>query len=166
MVASSGSQNHLSSPSLPPRMGKSLAAEIVQARSEQGLVVPDTWPRPSSCPVWSSSSLPCASRATRPPAKLNARHMHTLFGPSYQYAGSPASGTAARLLTVVTHKAIELAAHLAAYAGLHQAPDARTLLLVANTHVGGARGVLKRMCFLSILALRVPISRGYYARKV
>ena len=75
--------------------------------------------------------------------------------------------TAARLLTEVAHKAIASAAHLAAYAGL--APVTRRSGSSIRGEHPSRRGnkVLKRALLVSAFpALRDPISRGYYARKV
>jgi transposase len=75
--------------------------------------------------------------------------------------------TANRLLTEVAHEAFASAAHLVAYAGL--APVTRR----SNSSIRGAhpsrRGnkVLKRALFLSAFAaLRDPVSRAYYSRKI
>jgi transposase len=75
--------------------------------------------------------------------------------------------TAARLLTEVAHKAFASAAHLAAYAGL--APVTRRSGSSIRGEHPSRRGnkVLKRALFLSAFAaLRDPVSRDYYARKV
>ncbi len=75
--------------------------------------------------------------------------------------------TAARLLTEVARKAFASAAHLAAYAGL--APVTRRSGSSIRGEHPSKRGnkVLKRALFLSAFAaLRDPVSRGYYARKV
>ena len=75
--------------------------------------------------------------------------------------------TAARLLTEVTHKAFASAGHLAAYAGL--APVTRRSGSSIRGEHPSRRGnkVLTRALFLSAFAaLRDPISRAYYARKV
>jgi len=75
--------------------------------------------------------------------------------------------TAARLLTEVAHKAFASAAHLAAYAGL--APVTRRSGSYIRGEHPSRRGnkVLKRALFLSAFAaLRDPVSRAYYARKI
>ena len=75
--------------------------------------------------------------------------------------------TAARLFTEVAHKAFASAAHLAAYAGL--APVTRHWGSSIRGEHPSMRGnkVLKRALFLSAFAaLRDPISKDYYARKV
>jgi transposase len=75
--------------------------------------------------------------------------------------------TAARLLTEVAHKAFASAAHLAAYAGL--APVTRRSGSSIRGEHPSRQGnkVLKRALFLSAFAaLRDPVSRGHYARKV
>lgn len=79
--------------------------------------------------------------------------------------------TAARLLTEVAHKAFasaaHLAAHLAAYAGL--APVTRRSGSSIRGEHPSRRGnkVPKRALFLSAFAaLRDPVSRAYYSRKI
>ncbi|TFC90417.1 MULTISPECIES: IS110 family transposase [Cryobacterium] len=76
-------------------------------------------------------------------------------------------GTAARLLTEVSGKDFATANHLAAYAGL--APvTRRSGSSIRGEHPSG-RGnkILKRAIFLSAFAaLRDPVSRAYYDRKI
>ncbi|WP_043282413.1 IS110 family transposase, partial [Burkholderia humptydooensis] len=75
--------------------------------------------------------------------------------------------TAARLLTEVAQKAFATAAHLAAYAGL--APVTRRSGSSIRGEHPSRRGnkVLKRALFLSAFAaLRDPVSRAYYLRKI
>ena len=75
--------------------------------------------------------------------------------------------TAARLLTEVAHKAFASATHLAAYAGL--APVTRRSGSSIRGEHPSRRGnkVLKRALFLSAFAaLRDPVSRAYYSRKI
>lgn len=72
---------------LAPRMGRNLVSDIVQALSEQVVVVPTiVLPRLAqqltAFPVLLSNSPLCASNARKLPAKLNAWCMHTLFGRS------------------------------------------------------------------------------------
>jgi transposase len=75
--------------------------------------------------------------------------------------------TAARLLTEVVGKNFESAGHLAAYAGL--APVTRRSGSSIRGEHPSKRGnkILKRALFLSAFAaLRDPISRTYYDRKI
>jgi transposase len=75
--------------------------------------------------------------------------------------------TAARLLTEVTCRAFASAAHLASYAGL--APVTRRSGSSIRGEHPSRRGnkVLKRTLFLSAFAaLRDPVSRAYYDRKI
>lgn len=75
--------------------------------------------------------------------------------------------TAARLLTEVAAKAFASSAHLAAYAGL--APVTRRSGSSIRGEHPSRRGnkVLKRALFLSAFAaLRDPVARAYYARKI
>src|SRR5688500_9335443 len=75
--------------------------------------------------------------------------------------------TAARLLIDVASRAFASAAHLAAYAGL--APVTRRSGSSIRGEQPSRRGnkVLKRTLFLSAFAaLRDPVSRDFYARKI
>ena len=75
--------------------------------------------------------------------------------------------TAARLLTEVTPRPFASSAHLAAYAGL--APVTRRSGSSIRGEHPSRRGnkVLKRTLFLSAFAaLRDPVSRAYYERKI
>jgi hypothetical protein len=67
---------------LAPRMGKSLAAEIVQALSEQAVVVPGTQAATIVMPRLAQQLASLRNNATRLPAKLIARCMHTHVGRS------------------------------------------------------------------------------------
>jgi transposase len=75
--------------------------------------------------------------------------------------------TAARLLTEVAGKHFETAGHLASYAGL--APVTRRSGSAIRGEHPSRRGnkILKRALFLSAFAaLRDPVSRTYYDRKI
>ena len=93
-------------------------------------------------------------------------HAHPLYSVLTSMPGVGVR-TAARLLTEVAHKAFASAAHLAAYAGL--APVTRRSGSSIRGEHPSRRGnkVLKRTLFLSAFAaLRDPISRAYYSRKI
>ncbi|WP_165779002.1 IS110 family transposase [Paraburkholderia hospita] len=152
---------------LAPRMGKGLAAEIVQALSEQAVVVPGTQAATLVMP-----RLAQQLAALRKQRDEIAREVERLVieHPLWPVLNSmPGVGvrTAARLLTEVAHKAFASAAHLAAYAGL--APVTRRSGSSIRGEHPSRRGnkVLKRALFLSAFAaLRDPVSRDYYARKI
>lgn len=148
-------------------MGKRLAAEIVQALGEQTVVVPGTQAATVVMPRLAKQLAgllqqrdEVASEAER---LVHARPLYPVL------TSMPGVGvrTAARLLTEVAHKAFASAAHLAAYAGL--APVTwRSGSSIRGEHPS-RRGnkVLKRTLFLSAFAaLRDPISRAYYTRKI
>ncbi|UZF16563.1 IS110 family transposase [Ralstonia pseudosolanacearum] len=151
---------------LAPRMGKRLAAEIVQALGEQTVVVPGQ-----------AATVVMPRLAKQLAALLQQRdevaseverlvHAHPLYSVLTSMPGVGVR-TAARLLTEVAHKAFASAAHLAAYAGL--APVTRRSGSSIRGEHPSRRGnkVLKRTLFLSAFAaLRDPISRAYYSRKI
>ncbi|ARL54791.1 IS110 family transposase [Burkholderia pseudomallei] len=152
---------------LAPRMGKNLAAEIVQALNEQAVIVPGTQAATIVMPRLAQQL--AALRKQRDEVASEVERL-VLAHPLWPVLTSmPGVGvrTAARLLTEVAHKAFASAAHLAAYAGL--APVTRRSGSSIRGEHPSRRGnkVLKRALFLSAFAaLRDPISRAYYTRKV
>lgn len=152
---------------LAPRMGRSLAGEIVQALSEQTVVVPGANAAAIVLPRL-AQQLASLRRQRDDVAKEIERLV--VAHPLYPVLTSlPGVGvrTAARLLTDVASRAFASAAHLAAYAGL--APVTRR----SGTSVRGehpsrrCNKQLKRAMFLSAFAsLRDPASRAYYTRKI
>ncbi|ONB59348.1 transposase [Burkholderia pseudomallei] len=152
---------------LAPRMGKNLAAEIVQALNEQAVIVPGTQAATIVMPRLAQQL--AALRKQRDEVASEVERL-LLAHPLWPVLTSmPGVGvrTAARLLTEVAHKAFASAAHLAAYAGL--APVTRRSGSSIRGEHPSRRGnkVLKRALFLSAFAaLRDPISRAYYTRKV
>ena len=152
---------------LAPRMGKRLAGEIVQALSEQTVVVPGASAAAIVLPRL-AQQLVALRRQREDVAKEIERLIVT--HPLYPVLTSmPGVGvrTAARLLTDVASRAFASAAHLAAYAGLAHATR-RSGSSVRGEHPS-RRGnkQLKRAMFLSAFAsLRDPASRAYYTRKI
>ncbi|KVM83493.1 IS110 family transposase [Burkholderia stagnalis] len=152
---------------LAPRMGKNLAAEIVQALNEQAVIVPGTQAATIVMPRLAQQL--AALRKQRDEIAAEAERL-VLAHPLWPVLTSmPGVGvrTAARLLTEVAHKAFASAAHLAAYAGL--APVTRRSGSSIRGEHPSRRGnkVLKRTSFLSAFAaLRDPVSRAYYSRKI
>jgi transposase len=152
---------------LAPRMGKSLAAEIVQALGEQAVVVPGTHAATIVMPRLARQLADLRKQRDEVASEVECLvHAHPLW-PVLTSMPGVGVRTAARLLTEVAHKAFASAAHLAAYAGL--APVTRRSGSSIRGEHPSRRGnkVLKRALFLSAFAaLRDPISRDYYARKV
>jgi transposase len=152
---------------LAPRMGKSLAAEIVQALSEQSVVVLGTQAASIVLPRM-AQQLAALRRQREEVAKEVERLV--LAHPLHPVLTSmPGVGvrTAARLLIDVVTRAFASAGHLAAYAGL--APVTRRSGSSIRGEHPSRRGnkQLKRAMFLSAFAaLRDPISRAYYERKI
>ncbi|NGZ83154.1 IS110 family transposase [Duganella aceris] len=152
---------------LAPRMGKSLAHEVFLALSEQTVIVPGTNAATIVLPRLAHQL--AALRRQRDEVAQEVERLVQVH-PLYSVLTSmPGVGvrTAARLLTEVAAKAFASAAHLAAYAGL--APVTRRSGSSIRGEHPSRRGnkVLKRALFLSAFAaLRDPVSRAYYARKI
>lgn len=152
---------------LAPRMGKIWAAEIVQALSEQTVEVLGT--QAASIVLPRLAQQLAALRRQREEIAKEVEH-RVLAHPLYPVLTSmPGVGvrTAARLLIDVASRAFASAAHLAAYAGL--APVTRRSGSSIRGEHPSRRGnkQLKRALFLSAFAaLRDPVSRAYYARKI
>jgi transposase len=148
-------------------LGKTLAHEIVQALSEQTVVVPGTNAATIVLPRLAHQL--AELRRQREEVALEVEelvHAHPLYSVLTSMPGVGVR-TAARLLTEVVSKAFASAAHLAAYAGL--APVTRRSGSSIRGEHPSRRGnkVLKRALFLSAFAaLRDPVSRAYYARKI
>lgn len=152
---------------LAPRMGKRWAAEIVQALSEQTVVVLGTQAAGIVLPRL-AQQLATLRRQRDEVAKeverlVTAHPLHPVL------TSMPGVGvrTAARLLIDVASRAFASAGHLAAYAGL--APVTRRSGSSIRGEHPSRRGnkQLKRAMFLSAFAaLRDPVSRAYYARKI
>ena len=147
---------------LAPRLGKRLAADIAQALAEQTVVVPGTNAAAVVLPRLALQLITLRKQRDEVALEVEQR---VLAHPLYPVLTSmPGVGvrTAARLLTEVAS-----AAHLAAYAGL--APVTRRSCSSIRGEHPSRRGnkALKRALFLSAFAaLRDPISRAYYTRKM
>ena len=152
---------------LAPRMGKTWAAEIVQALAEQTVVVAGT--QAASIVLPRLALQLAALRKQRDEVAKEVERL-VLAHPLHPVLTSmPGVGvrTAARLLVDVATRAFASAAHLAAYAGL--APVTRRSGSSIRGELPSRRGnkQLKRAMFLSAFAaLRDPISRAYYTRKI
>lgn len=152
---------------LAPRMGKGLAHEVFLALSEQTVIVPGT--NAATIVVPRLAHQLAALRRQRDEVAQEVERLvqvHPLFAVLTSMPGVGVR-TAARLLTEVAAKAFASAAHLAAYAGL--APVTRRSGSSIRGEHPSRRGnkVLKRALFLSAFAaLRDPVSRAYYARKI
>ncbi|WP_197430336.1 IS110 family transposase [Burkholderia savannae] len=152
---------------LAPRMGKSLAAEIVQALSEQAVIVPCTQAATIVMPRLAQQLAALRKQRDEVAAELEQLVLAHPLWPVLTSMPGVGVRTAARLLTEVAHKVFASAAHLAAYAGL--APVTRRSGSSIRGEHPSRRGnkVLKRALFLSAFAaLRDPVSRAYYARKI
>jgi transposase len=152
---------------LAPRMGKTWAADIVQALSEQTVVVLGTQAAAVVLPRLAQQL--AALRAQREEVAKEVERLVIAHPLHPVLTSMPGVGvrTAARLLIDVASRAFASAAHLAAYAGL--APVTRRSGTSIRGELPSRRGnkPLKRAMFLSAFAaLRDPVSRAYYTRKI
>jgi transposase len=149
-------------------MGKTWAAEIVQALAEQTVVVAGTQ---AASIVLSRLALQLAALRKQREEVAKEVERLVLAHPLHPVLTSmPGVGvrTAARLLVDVASRAFASAAHLAAYAGL--APVTRRSGSSTRGELPSRRGnkQLKRAMFLlsAYAALRDPTSKAYYTRKI
>ncbi|AJY43658.1 transposase family protein [Burkholderia humptydooensis] len=152
---------------LAPRMGKNLAAEIVQALNEQAVIVPGTQAATIVMPRLAQQLAALRKQRDEIAAEVERLVLAHPLWPVLTSMPGVGVRTAARLLTEVAQKAFATAAHLAAYAGL--APVTRRSGSSIRGEHPSRRGnkVLKRALFLSAFAaLRDPVSRAYYLRKI
>ncbi|EQD77277.1 transposase IS116/IS110/IS902 family protein, partial [mine drainage metagenome] len=152
---------------LAPRLAERLAEDIHQALSAQQVVVPGTEVAGLVVPrlVQQLSTLRTQREALTREVEVRV-HAHPLC-PVLMSLPGVGIRTAARLLTEVVSRDFHSAAHLAASAGL--SPVTRRSGSSIRGEQPSRRGnkVLKRALFLSAFAaLRDPVSRAYYERKV
>jgi transposase len=152
---------------LAPRLGRRLATEIIQALSEQTVVVVGT--NAASVVVPRLAAQLAGLRQQRDEVGAEVERLVEAHPLSPVLTSMPGVGvrTAARLLTEVAGKPFPTAGHLASYAGL--APVTRRSGSSIRGEHPSRRGnkVLKRALFLSAFAaLRDPVSRAYYDRKI
>ena len=152
---------------LAPRMAERLAEGIYQALSEQHVVVPGTEVVGLVVPPLVQQLSILRTQREDLAREVEVRvHAHPLC-PVLMSLPGVGIRTAARLLTEVVCRDFHSAAHLAAYAGL--SPVTRRSGSSIRGEHPSRRGnkVLKRALFLSAFAaLRDPVSRAYYERKV
>ncbi len=150
-----------------PRMGRRLAAEIMQALSEQTVVVVGTNAATTVLPRLAEQLATLRRQrdeiAVEVEKLVDAHPLHPVL------ISMPGVGvrTVARLLTEVSGKQFATAGHLASYAGL--APVTRRSGSSIRGEHSSRRGnkVLKRALFLSAFAaLHDQTSRAYYDRKI
>lgn len=152
---------------LAPRIGHRLAAEITEALHAQTVVVVGTNAAALVLPRLAEQL--AALRRQRAEIAVMVEELVDAHPLSIVLMSMPGVGvrTAARLLTEVSGKHFESAGHLASYAGL--APVTRRSGSSIRGEHSSRRGnrVLKRALFLSAFAaLRDPVSRAYYDRKI
>ncbi len=152
---------------LAPRVGKTWAAQIVQALSEQTVVALGTQAATIVLPRLAQQLAALRRQREDVAREVEQRVLAHPLHPVLTSMPGVGIRTAARLLIDVATRAFASAAHLAAYAGL--APVTRRSSSSIRGEHPSRRGnkQLKRALFLSAFAaLRDPISRAYYARKI
>ncbi|MFC3398818.1 IS110 family transposase [Microbacterium amylolyticum] len=150
-----------------PRKGRVWAAEIIAALDAQTVTVTGTNAATLVLPKLDAQLT--AFRDQRDEVAAEVERLVEIHPLSPVLTSMPGVGvrTAARLLTEVTTKHFPTAGHLASYAGL--APVTRRSGSSIRGEHPSRRGnkILKRTMFLSAFAaLRDPVSRGYYDRKI
>ena len=156
---------HLSK--LAPRLAKTLPAEIFKALSEQTVVVPGTQAVGLVLPKLAQQLGALRQQRAELAQEVEQRVLAHPLSPVLMSMPGVGIRTTARLLTEVTPRPFASAAHLAAYAGL--APVTRRSGSSIRGEHPSRRGnkILKRTMFLSAFAaLRDPVSRAYYDRKI
>ena len=156
---------HLSK--LAPRLAKTLPAEILKALREQTVVVPGTQAVSLVLPKLGAQLAALRRQREELAHEVEQRVLAHPLTPVLMSMPGVGIRTTARLLTEVTPRPFASAAHLAAYAGL--APVTRRSGSSIRGEHPSRRGnkILKRTMFLSAFAaLRDPISRAYYDRKI
>ncbi len=152
---------------LAPRLARTFAAEIHRALREQTVVVPGTQAVELVLPRLAEQLATLRRQREELAREVERRvNAHPLAAVLMSMPGVGVR-TAARLLTEVTTRPFASSAHLAAYAGL--APVTRRSGSSIRGEHPSRRGnkVLKRTLFLSAFAaLRDPVSRAYYERKI
>ncbi|MHB8348163.1 MAG: IS110 family RNA-guided transposase [Acidiferrobacterales bacterium] len=152
---------------LAPRLAKPLAAEIHQALHEQTVVVPGTQAVGLVLPKLGAQLAALRRQREALAADVEQRVQAHPLSPVLMSMPGVGIRTTARLLTEVTRRPFASAAHLAAYAGLAPVTH-RSGSSIRGEHPS-RRGnkILKRTLFLSAFAaLRDPVSRAYYDRKI
>ena len=156
---------HLSK--LAPRLAKTLPGEILKALSEQTVVVPGTQAVSLVLPKLAQQLGALRQQRAELAREVEQRVLAHPLTPVLMSMPGVGIRTTARLLTEVTTRPFASAAHLAAYAGL--APVTRRSGSSIRGEHPSRRGnkILKRTMFLSAFAaLRDPVSRAYYDRKI
>lgn len=151
---------------LAPRMGEHLADDILQALSEQTVVVTGTPAAISVLPRLAEQLTLLRRQRAEVGEQVEALVESHPLSPVVTSMPGVGFRTAARVLSEIAGKEFKSASHLAAYAGL--APVTRrsgTSIRGERTARGGNKS-LKRVLYLSAFsALQDPLSRAYYDRK-
>jgi transposase len=150
-----------------PKIGRRLAEDITAALSEQSVVVVGTSAAAMVLPRLAEQLATLrrqrAEIAVEVEALVEAHPLHQVLT-SMPGVGV---GTAARLLTEISGRTFDTAGHLAAYAGLAPVTRRSGTSIRGEHHSRRGNKILKRALYLSAFAaLRDPVSRAYYDRKI
>jgi transposase len=150
-----------------PKIGRDLAGQILVALKEQTVVVAGTSAAGLVIPRLAEQLATLRRQRTEIGTEVERLvEAHPLHQVLTSMPGVGV-GTCARLLAEISGRHFDTAAHLAAYAGL--APITRRSGTSIRGERPSSRGnrILKRALFLSAFAaLRDPVSRAYYDRKI
>jgi transposase len=152
---------------LAPKIGHRLAEEITQALSEQTVVVIGTSAAALVLPRLAEQL--AGLRRQRAEIGVVVEQLVEAHPLHPVLTSMPGVGvrTEARLLTEVAGRQFPSAGHLAAYAGLAPVTRRSGTSIRGEHHSRRGNKILKRALYLSAFAaLRDPISRAYYDRKV
>ncbi|WP_426519454.1 IS110 family transposase [Diaminobutyricibacter sp. McL0618] len=150
-----------------PKIGRRLAEDITAALAEQTVVVVGTSAASLVLPRLAEQLATLRRQrgeiATEVEALVEAHPLH----PVLTSMPGVGVGTAARLLTEVSGRHFDTAGHLAAYAGLAPVTRRSGTSIRGEHHSRRGNKILKRALYLSAFAaLRDPVSRAYYDRKI
>jgi transposase len=150
-----------------PKIGRRLAEDITAALSEQTVIVVGTSAAAMVLPRLAEQLATLrrqrAEIAVEVEALVEAHPLH----PVLTSMPGVGVGTAARLLTEVSGRHFDTAGHLAAYAGLAPVTRRSGTSIHGEHHSRRGNKILKRALYLSAFAaLRDPVSRAYYDKKI
>jgi transposase len=150
-----------------PKIGRRLAEDITAALAEQTVVVVGTSAAAMVLPRLAEQLATLrrqrAEVAVEVEQLVEAHPLHQVLT-SMPGVGV---GTCARLLTEISGRSFDTAGHLAAYAGLAPVTRRSGTSIHGEHHSRRGNKVLKRALYLSAFAaLRDPVSRAYYDRKI
>ena len=150
-----------------PKIGRRLAEEITAALAQQSVVVIGTSAASLVLPRLAEQL--ATLRRQRAEIAVEVEALVEAHPPHRVLASVPGVevGTTARLLTEVSGRHFDTAGHLAAYAGLAPVTRRSGTSIRGEHHSRRGNRTLKTALYLSaFVALRDPVSRAYYDKKI